>query len=82
MSSIAYLIWIPSIACVVLLYLGVFTKHKRYQLAGNILIVVCCGTDSFVFFYTHHIWMGMGFAFPAITQMYALIASRLKSHHN
>ena len=68
MTPFQYAIWITATACIVCLIVAHFRKSKKWQRGRDILLIISCGIDSGVFFYTHHYWMGIAYAIPALAQ--------------
>jgi hypothetical protein len=78
MTPLQYAIWIAATACIVFLIVAHFRESRTWQRGRDILLVISCGVDSGVFFYTRHYWMGLAYAIPALIQTQALMAARRK----
>lgn len=78
MTPLQYAIWIAATACIVFLIVAHFKDSKAWTRGRDILLIISCGIDSGVFFYTHHEWMGLAYAIPAAIQTQALMSARRK----
>lgn len=78
MTPLQYAIWIAATGCIVFLIVAHFRESMTWTRGRDILLVISCGIDSGVFFYTHHQWMGLAYAIPALIQSQMLLSGRRK----
>jgi hypothetical protein len=78
MSILAEIISAPWVICVVLLIASQLTDNKSVALAGDIMLAVSFGLTSVMLLRAGSIWIGIAFAFPAIRQVYVLVAPWLR----
>ncbi len=80
MNIIAELISIPWIICIAFLIAAQVRHSKFIALCGDIMLAVSFGATSAILLYAKSYWVGAAFAFPAIRQIYVLMAPRLRTH--
>ena len=71
------LLWIVA---VLLLVLSLVRKNKALGFWDDVMLAVSFGVSSVMLIADRSYWIGAAFAFPAVRQIYVLIAPRLQGH--
>ncbi len=66
------------VLCVALLLASQFTGSKSLGLWGDIMLAISFGITSVMLLRAKSYWVGGAFAFPAVRQVYVLVAPRYR----